>query len=222
MSATLSFLVIELAVTLVSIVAGVGVHRAMKAKLNASWRRLSPAVPDTKSIAAPYRGESGDEPVDIPHSRKALELLPTSRRAMQIQSLAALSASPATAIAFSIWPIAALGPWSAALGGLWGLGMAWALLTDSRRHLGVLALGLLPLAFMSVWAAAAGAWFYAGLRGTLLFKDSAADAEAERERMADPRYLVGSTERRAASVAMSLRGGGGDITAPSSRDNSTA
>jgi hypothetical protein len=50
-------------------------------------------------------------------------------------------------------------------------------------------------------------------------KDSAAMDEAERERLADPRYLAGSTERRAGRVSL---GGGGrsDITAPSARDNS--
>lgn len=204
---------------LLTFVASGLVLRRKREGLDASYKRLSPAVPDTKAIeGAPYREQEALVSVDAPHSRKSLELLPETKRLQSIQSVVSLAAPAAAAALFATWPIAALGPWSALVGAAWGFLTASATLEDDRRQLGALALLLVPLAPFAPWPVTLSMAIYGAARTVLDQKDEAAMDEAERERLADPRYLAGSTERRAARVSLRA-GGGGDITAPTARDN---
>ena len=55
------------------------VLRERRDALEASYRALSPAVPDVKAIeGAPYRGDVSVEAIDLPHSRKAIAESPLS------------------------------------------------------------------------------------------------------------------------------------------------
>jgi hypothetical protein len=215
--------VTSLAIILASLGASALVYRALRKRFHQTWKRLSPAVPDTKALEGqPYRqGDDGDDGTDLmANSRKALALLPRTRRARALQATVALAASPALAAIFAVAPIIALGPWSALVGALLGLGYGTSLLMDQRKVAVLLAIVSFPLLLASPVAAGASVLWFALYRFALDRKDAAGKDEAERERLADPRYLSMSRLGRAAGIARSRAfSSGACITDASAQEN---
>lgn len=222
---------IETLLVLFALVASTLMVRSQRKAVRASWKRLAAAVPDTKALTgAPYR--DGTEDALAPHSRKALDLLPQHRTLMRVQEVVAAAVAPAIAAAYALAPMVGLGAWSALLGAFWGLGTGAALLRDDRKALGLMGLLLVPIGLVMsasftwhtfpFWAVVASVVAYGASRRVLDLKDSAGNEEAYRERMADPRYLVGSTEGRAAGIARGRSGGDSDEAGASARDNMSA
>lgn len=229
---------LSVAIVLAALAAGAYVVTAHRKRVEGSWRALAAAVPDEPNKAlgpAPYREVEEETSALVPHSRKALDLLPESRRRMRLQQAVALAIPPAVASLWALFPFEALGPWSALIGALWGLGSSVALLRDDRKALGLFGFLLLPLgvsvlammtspiaAPMAMWAVVGSVASYGAARLVLDQKDAAGQEEADRERMADPRYLIGSTQRRAAGIATSRGSGdGSDITDASAKSSTT-
>jgi hypothetical protein len=209
-------------VMLATIAASTLVFRSQWSRFRRTWKRLSPAVPDPKALeAAPYRIQSESTALE-PTSRTALSLLPATRRARSFQAILALAAGPMLAGVFAAFPTTSVLAISAAIGGVLGVANGAALLRDNRESLVAVALASLPLAFFSPIAAGANFILFALSRYALDRKDNASKDEAERERIADPRYLTMSREGRAAGIARSRSGsGGGESTDSSARDNMT-
>ena len=148
---------------------------------------------------------------------------------MRNQEWIAIASAPLTALVFGLFPAGGIAAGLSALfGGLWGLASGAANLDDSRRGLTLLGASLFLSGFALIGTGTALPLSFAALLtavGTLFAnrfaldqKDAAGQLEGERERLADPVYLTGSKERRAGALARS-RGGGGDSTAVSARDN---
>lgn len=227
----------SIAIVLAAAAVSAYVVKAHRKRVETSWKQLAAAVPDEPDKAlgpAPYRETEQESSALVPHSRKALELLPSTKARMRLQQGVAALVPPALAAVWAAFPFEALGPWSGLIGAVWGLGTSVALLRDDRRAMGAFALMLVPLTVASLWMATSpihgpvALWSvvfsvvaYGASRFALDQKDAASKNEADRERMADPKYLIGSTQRRAAGIA-SNRGSSGDVTDATARDNSTA
>jgi hypothetical protein len=202
--------------------AGWALTRSQRSTVERSWLALAPAVPDVPMLeGAAYRGEGpGEASVGEPGSRKALALRGASEQVKRRHLVASTVAPGVTAALFAVLGLG-LGPWAGFVGGLFGLCASASLLRDDRRLMGVLLASVLPIAIINFPLGVGCLGVFFGMRTLMDQKDAVALREADREREADPRYLAGSTERRAGGVAFSRRGGG-DITAPTARDNSKA
>ena len=197
------------------------VYRRQRSSFERSWQSLSPAVPDDKKLeGALYRGASVPSEETQAQSRRALALLPESLRIKSLQAFLSVAAGPAAVLPFALWPIAALGPWSGVVGALWGVSVGVLLRKDDQRALWGASLLLFPLVPFSVFAVVSCFFMLVPFRYVLDQKNRVGAEESERERHADPRFLGGSSEGRAAGIAR-RRGASTEITDASARDNST-
>ena len=206
-------------IVLTALLASYMLVRSQQKEVDRGWKQLAAAVPEQKALAASTYREQVEPDAMAPVARTALELLPRSKAVKRAQKIVALAAPPLAALLFALFPFEALGPWSALVGALWGTAMSGGLLQDNRKLMGAVALVLLPMAavlslsftwhFFPFWGVAGLTAIYGAARRVLDLKDQAGQEEADRERDADPRYLIGSTIGRAAAIARS-RGGSGE------------
>lgn len=207
-------------IVLTAFLASYMLMRSQQKEVDRGWKQLAAAVPEEKALPASSYREQVEVDAMAPVARTALELLPESKAVKRAQKVVAMAIPPLAALFFALFPFEALGPWSALVGAFWGMATSGGLLQDNRKLMGGVALSLLPISL--VLLVTAGSWYtfplwpvagslvlYGVARRVLDLKDKAGQEEAVRERDADPRYLVGSTIGRAASIARS-RGSSGE------------